>query len=88
MKAKSLSFTNVYFFESGLFNELRPIQMKKFLAPYLGLCTTSVLPPRATPPIPSLTRPMAIVVARILNFGKKTQLQNLAAGRPHVGPRL
>jgi hypothetical protein len=82
MKAKWLSFTIAYFLESGLFNELRPIQIKKFLAPSLGLCTTSVLSPRATPPTPSLTRPMAIVVPQILNFGKKTQLQNLAAGRP------
>jgi hypothetical protein len=36
-----------------------------------NLC--SVLSPRATPPTPSLTRSMAIVIPRILNFGKKTQ---------------
>jgi hypothetical protein len=28
-----LSFTSVYFFESGLFNELQPIQTKKFFRP-------------------------------------------------------
>src|ERR1700733_12912434 len=27
---KVLAFTNVYFFESGLFNGLQPIQIKKF----------------------------------------------------------
>jgi hypothetical protein len=31
MKAKVLSFPFIYFSESGLFNGLQPIQIKKFL---------------------------------------------------------
>jgi hypothetical protein len=33
MQAKLLSFTSVYVSESGVFNELQPIQIKKF-APF------------------------------------------------------
>jgi hypothetical protein len=36
MKAKLLSFLFIYFSESGLFNELRPIQIKKFPQPPPG----------------------------------------------------
>src|ERR1700730_15390003 len=36
-----LAFTTVYFFESGLFNELCAIQIKNFPSPRLRLCTTS-----------------------------------------------
>src|SRR3984957_11414265 len=32
-----LAFTSVYFFESGLFNGLQPIGIKKTLAPFSGL---------------------------------------------------
>jgi hypothetical protein len=36
MKAKWLSFTFICFSKSGLFNGLRPIQIKKFLPPVSG----------------------------------------------------
>jgi hypothetical protein len=36
MKAKLLSFAFICFLESGLFNELRPIQIKKLLSPSPG----------------------------------------------------
>src|ERR1700677_3834161 len=36
MKAKRLSFAFICFLESGLFNELRPIQIKKLLSPSPG----------------------------------------------------
>jgi hypothetical protein len=36
MKAKRLSFAFICFLESGLFNELRPIQIKKLLPPSAG----------------------------------------------------
>jgi len=38
MKAKSLSFAFISFCESGLFNGLRPIQIKKFLLLFDAVC--------------------------------------------------
>jgi hypothetical protein len=40
MKGNELSFPFIYFSESGLFNELRPIQIKKFSS--LFSCALSV----------------------------------------------
>jgi hypothetical protein len=40
MKGRELSFPFIYFSESGLFNELRPIQIKKFSS--LFSCALSV----------------------------------------------
>jgi hypothetical protein len=43
MKAKMLSFANSYFSESGLFNELRAIQIKNALPS--GLCAKRLSSP-------------------------------------------
>jgi hypothetical protein len=37
-----LTFTSVYFSESGLFNELRPIQIKKIPLRHLRLCANGL----------------------------------------------
>jgi hypothetical protein len=44
-----LAFTSVYFFESGLFNGLRPIQLKKPSLPHSILHVLSGNQFRATP---------------------------------------
>ena len=54
MKAKWLSFASVYFFESSLFNGLRPIQIKKS-DPRLKLCAKRLIRPCA-----ACLRPIAL----------------------------
>jgi hypothetical protein len=46
MQAKVLAFAISYFSESGLFNGLRPIQVKKFLLPSSASCDISQAPLR------------------------------------------
>jgi hypothetical protein len=71
MKAKLLSFAYVYFLESGLFNGLQAIQIKKFLALVSGCVQPQFCRRMAPRPTAVSIRSMTIVIARVRNFGKK-----------------
>jgi hypothetical protein len=53
MKAKSLSFAFIYFLESGLFNGLWPIQIKKSFPPFGSV---RVVQKRSIVPTPPVAR--------------------------------
>jgi hypothetical protein len=75
-------FTSVYFFESGLFNELRPIQIKKIPVLSQVVCETSQRAPSPLPSRPGAPstarsmRPTEIGIAHVLDFEKRLHVKN------------